>query len=87
MSYRNIAESGNANAQHQPYVVTETLFDKGAGTLGWSVRTPDFKYVLYDKGRYREQLYDMHRRMLEEWMQQYGVKSSRADVPYVPRKK
>ncbi len=109
VSYRNIAESGNANAQHQPYVVTETLFDKGAGTLGWSVRTPDFKYVLYDKGRYREQLYDMrrdrgetrnlavekayaetlsqHRRLLEEWMQQYGVKSSRADVPYVPRQK
>ena len=107
--YTIVYESGNANAQHQPYVVTETLFDKGSGTLGWSVRTPDFKYVLYDKGRYREQLYDMrrdrgetrnlavekayaetlsqHRRMLEEWMQQYGVKSSRADVPYVPRKK
>ena len=109
VSFRTIAESGNANAQHQPYVVTETMFDKGSGTLGWSLRTPDFKYVLYDKGRYREQLYDMrrdrgetrnlavekayaetlaqHRRMLEEWMNNYNVKSSRADVPYVPRQK
>lgn len=109
VSFRTIAESGNANAQHQPYVVTETMFDKGSGALGWSLRTPDFKYVLYDKGRYREQLYDMrrdrgetrnlavekayaetlaqHRRMLEEWMNNYNVKSSRADVPYVPRQK
>ena len=109
VSFRSIAESGNANASHQPYVVTETMFDKGSGTLGWSLRTPDFKYVMYDKGRYREQLYDMrrdrgetrnlavesayaetlaqHRRMLEEWMNNYNVKSSRADVPYVPRQK
>lgn len=40
------------------YIVTETLFDN-AGTAGWMVRTPRYKYVLYDKGRYREQLFDM----------------------------
>lgn len=40
------------------YIVTETLFDN-AETAGWMVRTPRYKYVLYDKGRYREQLYDM----------------------------
>lgn len=61
VSYRSIAENANPNAAHQPYVVTETMFDKGSGTLGWSLRTPEFKYVMYDKGRYREQLYDMRR--------------------------
>lgn len=40
------------------YIVTETLFDN-AQTAGWMVRTPRYKYVLYDKGRYREQLYDI----------------------------
>lgn len=45
---------------HQPYVVTETTFDKGV-TRGWALRTPHYKYVLYDKGLYREQLYDMER--------------------------
>lgn len=40
------------------YIVSETLFDN-AETAGWMVRTPRYKYVLYDKGRYREQLYDM----------------------------
>lgn len=58
-SYRALAESGDANAAHQTYVVTETLFDKGGNTRGWALRTENFKYVLYDKGRYREQLFDM----------------------------
>lgn len=40
------------------YIVTETIFDNSA-TAGWMVRTSRYKYVLYDKGRYREQLYDM----------------------------
>lgn len=40
------------------FIVTETLFD-GAETAGWMVRTPRYKYILYDKGRYREQLFDM----------------------------
>ncbi|HOI50694.1 MAG TPA: DUF4976 domain-containing protein, partial [Prolixibacteraceae bacterium] len=38
--------------------VTETLFD-GSTTKGWAVRTPGYKYVVYDKGKNREQLYDM----------------------------
>ena len=40
------------------YVVTETLFDASTA-MGWSVRGKDYKYTVYDKGRYREQLYDM----------------------------
>lgn len=40
-------------------IVTETNFLQTSGTLGWMVRTPRYKYVLYDKGQYREQLFDM----------------------------
>ena len=39
--------------------MTETNFNQTAGTLGWMVRTARYKYVLYDKGQYREQLFDM----------------------------
>ena len=39
-------------------VITETRFD-GGKTRGWMVRTERYKYVLYDRGRYREQLFDM----------------------------
>lgn len=59
VSYKKIALQGDAAASHQKYVVTETLFDKGKGTRGWSLRTQQYKYVLYDKGRNREQLFDM----------------------------
>lgn len=59
VSFRPIAESGNATTEHQPYVVTETNFAQTGGTLGWMIRTPKYKYVLYDTGRNREQLYDM----------------------------
>lgn len=45
-------------------VVTETLFDEGT-TKGWMVRTKDYKYILYDKGLYREQLYDMRTDRIE----------------------
>lgn len=41
------------------YIVTETNFNQTAGSVGWMVRTPKYKYVLYDKGQYREQLFDM----------------------------
>lgn len=41
---------------YAPY--SETTFDKGVAR-GWALRTPRYKYVLYDKGLYREQLYDM----------------------------
>lgn len=40
------------------FIVTETQFDKSP-TRGWMVRTPDYKYVLYDKGKYREQLFEI----------------------------
>ena len=60
-SFRQIAEQ---DAPGQEYVVTETTFDKGV-TRGWMLRTHHFKYVLYDKGKNREQLFDMDRDRLE----------------------
>lgn len=58
VSFKQLAEKANPEEQHQPYVVTETTFDKGIAR-GWALRTARYKYVLYDKGLYREQLYDM----------------------------
>ena len=55
-SYKDVVEKG---AKGQDYIVTETNFNQTKGTLGWMVRTPKYKYVLYDKGQYREQLFDM----------------------------
>lgn len=57
-SFRKIAEEGTPQSPHQEYVITETRFD-GSKTRGWVVRSESYKYVLYDKGRYREQLFDM----------------------------
>lgn len=59
VSFRSIAESGDTQKSHQPYVVTETLFAQTGGTCGWLVRTPKYKYVLYEAGKNREMLYDM----------------------------
>lgn len=56
-SIRTLIEQENAQQIHS-YVVTETMFDKST-TRGWMVRTSNHKYVLYDKGKYREQLFDM----------------------------
>ncbi len=53
------AEADGKHDGDSSFVVTETNFMQTAGTLGWMVRTKDYKYVLYDSGRYREQLYDM----------------------------
>ncbi|MGN0191531.1 MAG: sulfatase [Candidatus Cryptobacteroides sp.] len=53
------AVSRGVDVPERPYIVTETNFIQTSGTLGWMVRTPKYKYVLYDKGNYREQLYDM----------------------------
>ena len=58
-SFRKLAETGRADMTHQDYVVTETKFDGGV-SRGWMVRTEKFKYVLYDKGKNREQLFDMN---------------------------
>ncbi len=57
-SFRKIVEEGNAQAPHQDYIITETQFD-GSKTRGWMVRSEHYKYILYDKGRNREQLFDM----------------------------
>lgn len=46
------------------YVITETLFSP-KGAYGYMVRTKDYKYVCYDKGLYREQLYDMRTDRIE----------------------
>ena len=59
LSLRDVTESGDAAHPFRDYVVTETNFNQTAGTSGWMVRTARYKYVLYDKGLYREQLYDM----------------------------
>lgn len=59
VSFRTVAESGDAQREHQPYVVTETFFAQTGGTCGWMVRTPAYKYVLYEAGKNREMLYDM----------------------------
>lgn len=61
-SFRAVAEN---DAEGQDFVVTETTFDKGV-TRGWMLRTADYKYVLYDKGKNREQLFDMRSDRLEK---------------------
>ena len=58
VSFRSLVEKADPQQVHQPYIVSETTFDKGVAR-GWALRTPRYKYVLYDKGLYREQLYDM----------------------------
>lgn len=59
VSFRSIVEGGDAQKEHQPYVVSETVFAQTGGTQGWMVRTPQYKYVLYETGKNREMLYDM----------------------------
>ena len=60
ISIRPIAEKGDTSVEGQPYVVAETDFSEtGGGTMGWMVRSGNYKYVLYNMGLYREQLFDM----------------------------
>lgn len=75
VSYRAAAENGD---EGQEFIVTETNFNQTAGTLGWMVRTPRYKYVLYDKGQYREQLFDMSEDRLE--MRNLAVESKYRDI-------
>ena len=75
VSYKDAAEKG---AKGQDYIVTETNFNQTAGTLGWMVRTPKYKYVVYDKGQYREQLFDMSEDRLE--MRNLAVESKYRNV-------
>ena len=60
VSFKEIAEAGHAAQAHQEHIVIETLFNAGI-TRGWAVRTAQYKYVVYDRGSYREQLFDMER--------------------------
>lgn len=57
-SFRAAVEKADAGLSNQDFVVCETRFDNSK-TRGWMLRSGKFKYVLYDKGRFREQLYDM----------------------------
>ena len=60
VSIRPIVEKGDASVDGQPYVVSETDFsENGGGTMGWMVRSGNYKYVLYNMGLYPEQLFDM----------------------------
>jgi arylsulfatase A-like enzyme len=74
-SFRSAAEK---LAEGPDYIVTETNFLQTGGTIGWMVRTKDYKYVIYDKGKYREQLYDM--RCDRGEMRNLAVESSYQDV-------
>lgn len=47
------------------YVVCETVFAQTGGTNGWALRTPRYKYVLYEAGANREMLFDMENDRLE----------------------
>ena len=77
VSFRELAEKGNPETPHQPYIVSETTFDKGV-SRGWALRTARYKYVLYDKGRYREQLFDMENDRGE--MRNLAMEKKYADV-------
>ena len=61
---RSFRKAVEENAPGQDYIVAETTFDKGV-TRGWMLRTAHYKYVLYDKGKGREQLFDMDSDRLE----------------------
>lgn len=58
VSFSALVESGNPKASHVEYTVTETLFDGGT-SRGWMLRTQRYKYVIYDRGNHREQMFDM----------------------------
>jgi arylsulfatase A-like enzyme len=53
---------GNSDALDRDYVVTETVFASGTkefGVSGRMIRTPQYKYAIYNRGENREQLFDM----------------------------
>lgn len=54
-----------ASERPEEFVVTETVFAQTGGTRGWMVRTPRYKYVLYEAGAHREMLFDMDSDRLE----------------------
>jgi glucosamine-6-phosphate deaminase len=60
---RPLAEGRKPAAPWRESLVIETTFDGGRGhdTAGRVLRTRQHKYVVYDRGRYREQLFDMEK--------------------------
>lgn len=72
-SFRYAAENPAAESV-QEFVVTETDFAQTGGTKGWMLRTPRYKYVLYEAGANREALYDMANDRLE--MRNLAVESA-----------
>lgn len=58
VSPRHNGVSFRTGRPERQYAVCETTFDGGT-TRGWMLRTEHYKYVLYDKGPYREQLFKM----------------------------
>ncbi len=63
-SLRGAVENPSSEGENE-YVVCETLFAQTGGTNGWMLRTPHFKYVLYEAGENREMLFDMDNDRLE----------------------
>ena len=59
-SVRPIVEGSSPN-QWRDAVFVETFFDgrRGYDTVGRAVRTDRHKYIAYDRGKYREQLFDL----------------------------
>jgi len=59
-SLRPLLEGASAAGWRDELAVTTTFDgDKGYVTQGRTLHTGRYKYVLYDRGRYREQLFDM----------------------------
>lgn len=65
VSYRYAAEKPDAQTRND-FVVVETNFAQTGGTRGWAVRTPRYKYVLYEAGKNREMLFNMENDRLEQ---------------------
>ena len=57
-SLRSVLENNGDSTELHPFIVSETMFDRGV-TNGWMLRTPKFKYILYDRGEQREQLFNI----------------------------
>lgn len=76
-SYRRAAENPEKTPT-QDYVVTETDFAQTGGTKGWMLRTPKYKYVLYEAGKNREALYDMECDRLE--MRNLAIESDYKEI-------
>lgn len=63
-SLRYAVEKPESESEHD-FVVCETVFAQTGGTKGWALRTPRYKYVLYEAGANREMLFDMDTDRLE----------------------